>query len=62
VRSAPSTDEVFGIAAKLKSAHSMTDIINLFGEPDERYGSVSCDPVKKSVYGLRDVKQSLRYT
>src|SRR6266404_1479434 len=58
----PSTEEIIEINERLKSVTTMDDVVRILGEPDERYGPIINDPEKKRVYGMKDVRQGLRYT
>jgi hypothetical protein len=58
----PSNEEMLDLAERLRPAAKIRDVVRILGEPDRRFGPILHDIKKKTIYGLRDVKQTLEYT
>src|SRR6267154_5694390 len=57
----PSVSEMSELRRKLSSVKSLEDVIALLGPPDEALSPATHDPAKKAIYGLEDIKQTLKY-
>ncbi len=58
----PSVREKTKITEKIKEARNIDDIVAILGEPDERHGEVLHSMEQKKKYGMKNVRQTLRYT
>ena len=50
------------LAERLRPAANIGDVVKILGEPDRSFGPILHDIKKQTIYGLRDVKQTLEYT
>lgn len=58
----PSAREKSKITERIKEARSISDIVAILGEPDERHEQILHTPEQKRIYGMKDARQTLRYT